>query len=240
MKRKCIVRDTFDAPERRVVSMILVNGHDERRAIEHRYVLMQSIPDHPAVPIAMPHQERRHIQVLTSAEKKQVDPELVLPECRGLRKLPQLVEPLAIGEVDWRRNVGIPPLCYQKKLLPPRPRSLESLYEIRHQYNVAVHEAAIFVVADFLSARKYVIQPLRAGFVPLHPRFMPQLEVRASLGHSLFISKKNHFNVWMQPLPTVQRIPLNDPVVSPERLCGSEERQHLSQLAERLANTDLR
>src|SRR5258705_9934996 len=79
---------------------------------------------------------------------------------------------------------------------------------------------------DLLRAFKHVIQILEPAFVPLHMRLVSQTQLPANLRRSLFVTEQDHFHLWIQQLPALQRIPLNYSAVSLKHLRRREKSQH--------------
>src|SRR5215472_4114752 len=79
---------------------------------------------------------------------------------------------------------------------------------------------------DLLRPAKHRVQSLRPELVALHLRLVPDSQLFGDLCRSLLVAKQNHFHVRMEQCPALQRILLDDSVVSAERLRRREEREH--------------
>ena len=66
--------------------MILVDRDDTRARIKDRNPILQSAPDHPVVPIAVPDDHCGHAHVHAFSEEKKIDPAFVLPVTVGQRQ----------------------------------------------------------------------------------------------------------------------------------------------------------
>src|SRR5215475_2428854 len=109
--------------------------------------------------------------------------------------------------------------------IPSRQRTL-SMQKIPRKDNVAVRVTDGSVFRDLLRFAKNRIEAFRAKLRALNFRLVPESKFPANLGRSLVVAEENHFNVWMQELPALQRVPLNHIDVTPERFRRGKKRNH--------------
>jgi hypothetical protein len=75
-------------------------------------------------------------------------------------------------------------------------------------------------------ALKHAVQPIPARRVLFHMRMVHKIKFRTHLRSTLILAKDNYLHVAIKQLPTFQRIPLDNPIMSSESLRGREKCQH--------------
>lgn len=209
--RQSISGESLNATKLRVVSMILVYCHI--REINDRAFRNQSLPDHPMVPVAVSHDQRRHIFVQSSVEQKEINPKVVLLFSATHYQFPQIAFPVSAPKIKRLGDVRVPTTPYGKK----RRVSFSSFFvgppKIGQQNDVAVGETEIRVTSNRLGTTKYVVQVLRAGFMPLDVWLVSQPVFLADLGCAFLIAKQNHFDVRVKKFPGLETVALNDIIV---------------------------
>src|SRR5713101_6258868 len=79
---------------------------------------------------------------------------------------------------------------------------------------------------DLLSGAEDRTLELRAFPCPLYVRHVEESEFVANLSGSGLVAEQNDLHLRMEKFPTPQRVSLDDPDLSFERLGSREERQH--------------
>jgi hypothetical protein len=82
------------------------------------------------------------------------------------------------------------------------------------------------VPCNLARALKHVVQPIPARRVLFHMRMVHKIKLRTHLRGTLILAKDDDLHIAIQQLPTLQRIPLDNPVMSSESLRGREKCQH--------------
>ena len=210
------------------VVMILVDGRDLARNIDNIGAEVARLPNEVVIPPDAPDDERRNLGIEAAGEGEIVDRIGAAANSFLEGELAETISGTGPVEIDGLRDVHIPATADHEKSVVDGLHALEGAAELRQKDDVAIEVAEEIVARDFLCAGEHEIEALGAEFIALHKRLVAQAELAGNFGGAGIIAEENDFHMGMEELPALERISLEDGALIPERLCGSEKREHLS------------